>query len=257
MKVQDYKRAYVWQLPVRIFHWGNAIALTALIITGLIIKHPPAFFSSLEASNQFWFGYVRKIHFTSAYIMTALMIMRVYWAFQGNKYSSWKIFFPFNKHGVNSVWHTIKHDIFLLNEVVYDDKKSSHVGHNDVAAVSYLVMFFMALIMIFTGFGLYADTATWFFPKMFAWVPEFLGGDVNTRILHHLVMWIFILFSIVHIYLVLFHDWLEGKGEASAMVSGYKFVRAERANMEFLPGNKKEEKKGIDKEEEALNEAEK
>jgi hypothetical protein len=29
-------------------------------------------------------------------------------------------------------------------------------------------------------------------------------------------------------YLVLFHDWLEGRGESSAMVSGYKFCRTER-----------------------------
>jgi len=83
--------------------------------------------------------------------------------------------------------------------------------------------------MIATGFGLYSDNATWFIPKMFAWVPEFLGGDMNTRVVHHLTMWIFILFSLVHVYLVLFHDWLEGRGESSAMISGYKFVRAERA----------------------------
>ena len=41
-------------------------------------------------------------------------------------------------------------------------------------------------------------------------------------------MWAFILFIAVHFYLVLFHDWLEGRGESSAMVSGYKFVRKER-----------------------------
>jgi Ni/Fe-hydrogenase 1 B-type cytochrome subunit len=89
-------------------------------------------------------------------------------------------------------------------------------------------MFVMAFVMIFTGFGLYAKNTTWFFPKLFAWVPEFLGGDMNARLVHHITMWGFILFSAVHIYLVLFHDWLEGRGESSAMVSGYKFVRSER-----------------------------
>ncbi len=228
MATQDYKRAYIWQLPVRIFHWANALAIIVLIITGLLISHPPGIISNGEASTQFWFGYIRKIHFMSAYVMVAVMIMRVYWAFKGNKYSSWKTFVPFDKEGLKSVWKTLKIDIFLQNEKTLNDK-NIHTGHNDIAAVSYLVMFIMALVMIFTGFGLYSDNATWFLPKMFAWVPEFLGGDMNTRVLHHLSMWVFILFSLVHVYLVFFHDWLEGRGEASAMVSGYKFVRAERA----------------------------
>jgi len=120
---------------------------------------------------------------------------------------------------------------FLQNEKIYD-YKNIHVGHNNVAAISYLVMFILAIIMIFTGFGLYSDNATWFLPKMFAWVPEFLGGDMNTRVLHHLTMWGFILFALIHVYLVLYHDWLEGRGETSAMISGYKFVRAERAKKE-------------------------
>lgn len=231
MATQDYKRAYVWQLPVRIFHWVNALAITVLIITGLLISHPPALMSMNEASEQFWFGYIRMIHFMSAYLMVAVMIMRLYWAIKGNKYSNWKVFVPFNKKGFSNAWHTIKYDVFLQNEKTYD-YKNIHVGHNNVAAISYLVMFILALIMIFTGFGLYSDNATWFLPKMFGWVPEFLGGDMNTRVIHHLTMWGFILFVLVHVYLVLYHDWLEGRGETSAMVSGYKFVRAERAKKE-------------------------
>ena len=35
----------------------------------------------------------------SAYVMVAVLIMRVYWAFKGNKYASWKVFFPFEKEG--------------------------------------------------------------------------------------------------------------------------------------------------------------
>jgi Ni/Fe-hydrogenase 1 B-type cytochrome subunit len=84
--------------------------------------------------------------------------------------------------------------------------------------------------MIFTGFGLYADTATWWLPKMFSWVPSFLGGDFITRTIHHITMWLIILIVMLHIYLVLYHDWLEGRGETSSMISGYKFVRGERVD---------------------------
>jgi Ni/Fe-hydrogenase 1 B-type cytochrome subunit len=228
MKTRDYKRAYVWQLAVRIFHWANALSITLLIITGYLIAHPPAINSAAEASTQFWFGYIREIHFMSAYVMFAVLFLRLYYAIVGNKYANWKVFVPFNKKGFVGVWHTIKHDILLLNDKEYDYKTSVHVGHNNVAAISYLVMFFMAIIMIFTGFGLYSANATWFLPKMFAWVPEFFGGDMNIRWIHHITMWTFILFIAVHVYLVFYHDWLEGHGESSSMISGYKFVRTER-----------------------------
>jgi len=228
MSTHDYKRAYVWQLPVRVFHWINALAITTLIITGLLISHPPGIISVNEASSQFWFGYIREIHFMSAYLMVAVLIMRVYWAFKGNKYVNWKVFVPFNKKGLSSFWYTLKHDIFLQNEKKHDDKNIP-VGHNNIAAISYLIMFFLAIVMILTGFGLYSANSTWFLPKMFGWVPEFFGGDMNTRVIHHVTMWGFILFALIHVYLVLFHDWLEGRGESSAMISGYKFVRATRA----------------------------
>jgi len=227
----NYKRAYIWELPIRIFHWANAFSIIGLIITGYLIAHPPGIISTKEAYAQFWFGEIRKIHFAFAYIMVAVLFLRVYFAFKGNKYASWKVFFPFNKKELDKMWHTIKYDIFLQKEKEYDFKNIS-VGHNNIAAVSYLIMFIIALLMIFTGFGLYAPVATWFFPKMFAWVPEFFGGEFNTRIIHHFCMWFFVLFSVVHVYLVFFHDWLESRGESSSMISGYKFVRSERLNSE-------------------------
>lgn len=228
----NYKRAYIWQLPIRIFHWANAVSILGLCITGYLIAHPPGLISTKEATDQFWFGDIRKIHFMFAYIMVAVLFLRVYFAFKGNKYASWRTFFPFSKAGLSKMWHTIKYDIFLQREKEYDFKNIS-VGHNNIAAVSYLVMFIMAILMILTGFGMYAPAATWFFPKMFAWVPEFFGGDFNIRTIHHFTMWGFILFSVIHVYLVFFHDWLESRGESSSMISGYKFVRSERLNGEI------------------------
>ena len=51
------------------------------------------------------------------------------------------------------------------------------------------------------------------------------GGDFIVRTIHHIAMWVFIFFSLVHVYLVFYHDWLEGRGEVSSMFGGYKFVR--------------------------------
>ncbi len=228
IKTVTFRRAYIWQLPVRFFHWINGFALVFLIITGFLIANPPAIMTAKEASGQFWMGYIREIHFISAYAMVAAMVMRVYWAFVGNRFANWRQFVPFDKEGREKMWHVIKHDIFLFNEKEYQFT-SIPIGHNAVAAASYLVMFILALVMVFTGFALYAPTSDWFFPKMMAWVTHlFTTDEFLIRRIHHIVMWAFIHFIGVHFYLVLFHDWLEGRGESSAMVSGYKFCRTER-----------------------------
>ena len=59
----EYRRVYVWELPVRAYHWINAIALTALIITGYLIGAPQRIFYASEAYQMYWFGWVRFLHF--------------------------------------------------------------------------------------------------------------------------------------------------------------------------------------------------
>ena len=49
-----YIRVYVWEQPVRWFHWINALTITTLGVTGWMIARPPAFMSSSEASFSYW-----------------------------------------------------------------------------------------------------------------------------------------------------------------------------------------------------------
>jgi len=226
-KIRNFKRVYVWELPVRIFHWLNVLALFVLVITGFLIANPPAILSSAEATNLHSFGIVRFLHFTAAYLFFFVMILRVYWAFAGNRFASWKAFWPFTKKNWNNFWHVMKIDIMLMNEKEEDVTKIS-IGHNSVATLSYIFMFVLALVQIITGFALYGDMASWWLPKVFTWVIPLFGGDFLVRSIHHAAMWLFIFFAMVHVYLVFYHDWLEGRGEVSSMFGGYKFVCDER-----------------------------
>jgi len=223
----DFKRVLVWELPVRLFHWLNALCITVLAITGLVIANPPALMSNAEAIDSYWFGTIRAIHFITAYVFFVNALARIYWAFRGNYYANWRAFIPFSKKARRNIIHVLKVDILLQNEEK-EVLKNVSVGHNYVASLSYLILFFLALVQIFTGFGLYAPTSGWWLPKLFAWVPDFLGGDAPTRLIHHISTWLFIIFTLIHVYLVFYHDWLEGRGESSSMISGYKFVRKER-----------------------------
>lgn len=226
-KTYDFKRVLVWELPVRIFHWLNAICITVLAVTGFIIADPPAIMSNAEAIDSYWFGTVRAVHFITAYIFFVNALARIYWAFRGNYYSNWRAFIPYSKRSRDNIKHVLKVDVLLQNEEK-EVLKNISVGHNYVASLSYIFLFVLAVVQILTGFGLYAPTSGWWLPKMFSWVPHLLGDEMITRTIHHIATWLFIIFTLVHVYLVIYHDWLEGRGESSSMFSGYKFVRKER-----------------------------
>jgi len=223
----NYKRVYVWSLVVRFFHWTTAFSTIILIITGFIIADPPAITQNVEATNSYWFGYVRAIHFITAFILVAVVIFRIYWAFVGNRFASWRNFIPFSKKGISNIWHVIKVDIFLMPD---KEPKLSNIsiGHNYLAAFSYFIMTLLFILQFSTGFALMSPTSDFWFTNMFAWVLPLFGGDIPVRYIHHISTWIFMTFVVVHIYLVLYHDYVEGRGEVSSMISGFKFVRSER-----------------------------
>jgi hypothetical protein len=64
----EYRRVYVWELPVRVYHWINAVALVLLCVTGYLIGAPIRAFYAAEAYQQYWFGWVRFIHFLAAFV---------------------------------------------------------------------------------------------------------------------------------------------------------------------------------------------
>lgn len=223
----NYKRVYVWELPVRIFHWITAFSIVILVITGFIIADPPAINANVEATNSYWFGYIRAIHLITAVVLVASSVFRLYWSIVGNQFANWKNFIPYTKKGIQNILHVLRVDILLMGDRDHDLRNIS-IGHNYLAAFSYFLMGLLFILQVSTGFALMADTSSWWLPKMFSWVVPLFGGDILVRYIHHFSTWIFMAFAVIHIYLVLFHDYVEARGEASAMISGFKFVRLER-----------------------------
>jgi len=48
-------------------------------------------FYASEAYQQYWFGWVRFIHFAAAFVYVFNFLARLYWGFVGNRYSSWTL----------------------------------------------------------------------------------------------------------------------------------------------------------------------
>lgn len=110
------------------------------------------------------------------------------------------------------------------------------IGHNPLAGFSYFLLFILSGIMMLTGFGLYSSMSESWFAGMFSWVIPLLGGDMAVRFIHHALMWLFVIFTIVHIYLVFYHDYIEGRGEMSSIGGGWKFIEED-----YLERHEKEE----------------
>lgn len=221
------KEVYVWELPVRFYHWINALCIVALAITGYIIGRPPALQSASEASFSYWFGTVRFIHFVAGFVFFFNFVFRIYWGFVGNKYARWSNFIPLKKWQWKEFMCVLKVDILqVANRPMFS------VGHNTLASFTYFLTFLAFLLQTLTGFGLYAPMSDSWFPQLFAWVPVVLGGDFMTRQIHHILMWFFIVFAIIHVYLVFYHDYIERTGVTSSMIGGWKFVEGGEAEID-------------------------
>lgn len=233
----NLRRVYVWELPVRIYHWVNALCMLILIVTGFLIAKPIAILSGKEASDLFLFGTIRYIHFGAAYVAFFNFLFRIYWGFVGNKYARWDKFIPTNLRFFRELWQVIKMDVFLSK------KKGLHaIGHNKMAGLVYFGLFWAFMLQSLTGFGLYAETGTWWFPQFFSWVSPMVGGDFMLRLIHHWLMYFFVFFIMAHIYLTFYHDYIEGRGIISSMGGGWKFVEEENFQADQEEENDKEKK---------------
>jgi Ni/Fe-hydrogenase 1 B-type cytochrome subunit len=223
---KTFDRVYVWQAPVRMYHWVNAACVFVLIATGLVIGHPPAFMSTQEASASYWFGWVRFLHFTGAYVMSFAFLVRIYWLFKGNQYSNWRAFFPTTWKRLTEQW-TEAVNVLRVDILQIQKKPVDYVGHNGLAAATYFFVFMATAFQIATGAALYAPMSSSWLPHLFGWVSPLLGGDAIVRMWHHAFAWVFILFSGIHVYLTIFHDMTEGKSEISSIITGVRFVERE------------------------------
>jgi Ni/Fe-hydrogenase 1 B-type cytochrome subunit len=215
----NLREVYVWEFPVRLYHWVNVVSIVALCCTGYLIGNPIGAPNTAEASYSFLFGTIRFIHFVVAFVFFFNFLVRIYWGFVGNKYSRWYNFFPITKKQWQNIGDVLKVDIL---QVV--SKKINDIGHNSLASFTYFLTFIAFVLQSLTGFGLYAAMSDSWFPKLFAWIVPVLGGDLPTRNLHHILMWVFILFAIFHVYLVFYHDYIERRGVTSSMIGGWKFI---------------------------------
>jgi Ni/Fe-hydrogenase 1 B-type cytochrome subunit len=209
---------YVWELPVRVTHWLIFLSIVVLSVTGYYIGNPFIGVSGVPR-DHFVMGTMRVIHLYAAIVFTLSVLLRVYWMFVGNYYSRWDNFIPVTRERWRSTWLAIEFYSFVRRD------PPPYPGHSGLAALAYSAIFLVFFVMIGTGLALYtvyAPAASVF--QVFRFLIPVFGGLQITRLIHHIGMWLLLIFMIHHVYSAILFSLKERSGIIESMVSGYKHV---------------------------------
>jgi len=206
---------YVWQYPLRLVHWGLVISIAALSFTGYYIHDP---FIVGQLNRPFLMGWFRFAHETFGMIFTALFLIRMYLFFEGNKWERWPQFVPVRKAQWKEMWEVMKFYMFI------NPKPVSKIGHNAIAAFSYIGIYGLIFVEIVTGlvmFNWLRHSAILGF--LVGWIPSLISLP-NLRLIHFFLMFVFICFGIFHVHLCMLISREEKRGLMDSIFIGYKVI---------------------------------
>jgi len=213
------RAVYVYEAPVRIWHWTNALCITVLALTGYFIGKPlPT--QPGEASANYLMGYIRFAHFAAAYVFAVGLLGRIYWAVVGNHHARELFTLPILTPAYwREVRTMLKWYAFLIPQ------PSQYVGHNPMARLAMFFGFFLfSVFMVCTGFALYGEGAqmgSWQ-ERLFGWVIPLMGQSQDVHTWHRMGMWGMLIFITLHVYAAIREDIMGRQSIVSTMVSGYR-----------------------------------
>lgn len=215
---------YVWELPVRLSHWGIVAAVTVLTWTGLYMNHPFLIFPHKTAWTM---GTVRFIHELAGFELLGALMVRLYWFFAGNHWARWRQFLPLTRRQ----WLSLK---AMVRYYTFQQRKPfEQIGHNTLAGITYIIVYFMIACECLTGLVLFATVSDSHWMRFFVgWIPNVV--DIQwIRLVHFLFMFFLMGFFIHHVYSAVLVAMTERNAEVESIFSGYKFVDDETIDEEL------------------------
>jgi Ni/Fe-hydrogenase 1 B-type cytochrome subunit len=206
---------YVFQLPLRLVHWSIFFALIVLSLTGYWIGsgNMPA-----EPGEAFQMAWVRYVHTVAGWVLLAVLLLRVYLFFFGNEYAHWRDFIPHRREHLLEM-----KDVFLFYSFFRARYTHAGFGHNRLAALFYLAVYFLLLFMVVSGLALHgmAFAAGW--QSWLTWPLVFVSAP-TLRLMHHMGMWFLWGFVAHHMASAVLVDRETRGGLMGGIFSGYKYV---------------------------------
>ena len=180
------KKIYLHPLPIRIWHWVNALGFIILILTGANIRNIINIFSVETAVEiHSWLGFI-------------LLANYCIWFFYYILTMNIKIYIPPIHHPIEFAKKALTQAKFYGWGIMVGDQNPHHSTpehkFNPMQQVSYLmIMALLIPVQIITGLFLWD-------PKLFSPIVNLVGIQVFDAV--HVFLWIFFsAFIIVHFYL--------------------------------------------------------
>ncbi len=219
-------KVYVYEAPVRLWHWVNAAAIVVLGVTGYFIAYPLPSLGG-EASDHYLMGWIRYLHFAAAYVFAIGFLGRIYWAFVGNHHARELFIVPLWKpEWWQGFIDELKWYAFLKKE------PAKHEGHNPMAQFAMFFMFVLGgVLMIVTGFALYGEgtgPGSWANSLFSSWVIPLFGQSLDVHYWHRAGFWLLVIFVMAHVYVAIREDIMSRQSMVSTMISGWRFFKDNR-----------------------------
>jgi cytochrome b len=182
------RRVFVWDVPVRLFHWTLLALMVGLFVTAEVLD------DGID------------IHARLGMAVLALVMFRVVWGIVGSSYARFSQFVrgPGAAMAYARTLFVRQHDFVP--------------GHNPLGG--WMVVMLLVLIMLQAVLGLYANDDILFEgPLMYLVSKE--TSDLLTE-LHEVVFHVLLVLVVLHVAAVLWHRFFKGDNLVSAMFTGYK-----------------------------------
>jgi thiosulfate reductase cytochrome b subunit len=180
------KKIYLHPLPIRIWHWVNALGFIILIFTGANIRNIINIFSVETAVEiHSWLGFILLANYC-IWFLYYILTMNI------------KIYIPPLHHPIEFAKKALTQAKFYGWGIMVGDQNPHHSTpdhkFNPMQQVSYLmIMALLIPVQIITGLFLWD-------PKLFSPIVNLVGIQIFDAI--HVFLWIFFsAFIIVHFYL--------------------------------------------------------
>ncbi len=171
-------------LASRVMHFVHLACMILLAISGFYIAKP-----TFGGSMHLW----RAIHFWAMWIVTLNLVARFYWALFGASRDI-RDFLP-SKENQGKLFQIIPYYLFLRKTHPKTAK------YNTLQKSTYNVWFFLLIAQALSGFALYYHSV-----PFFASLNGLVGGINPMHTVHYAIMWLFILTTMIHVYLSVFED---------------------------------------------------
>lgn len=224
IKPEPGQGVYVYEFPVRIWHWTIAACIFTLFVTGHFIGKPPQSLTG-DPAKLFYFGYLVMTHYIAAMILCIAMLCRILWAFVGNSVSRQIFILPvWRKNWWQGIWGDIKWYAFISKS------PDIRMGHNPLAQAGMFVCIVAIIWMCLTGLGIYQAKGYSQFFHTFGFMENIMyslgGNGLDLVVWHRMGMVVLVAFVMIHLYMVIREEIMGRTTMISTMVNGIRLVKA-------------------------------